>query len=443
MSSAPGGFESADPPPGPLGARAILRIRDYRTVWSAQAISDVGDGLTNMALLLLVNHLTGSTAAIAAMAIALALPPLTIGLVAGTFADRWDRRRIMLAADLLRAVVVIGFVVVDSVDRLWLLYLLGFIQSSIGTLDAPARGAILPRLVPAAGLMAANSVSQSTRVIANVVGTAVAGVAIGVFGLYWPAFVIDAASYVFSFLIIRRLPAAHGAVPTGDHAATSMSVRASLADGLRIVAGTRVLWVTLLVLSLAMLGLGAINILFVPLVVNELAANAAWFGPLEAAQTASMVLAAGLVGAIAARFSATRIVTVAAMAVGLIIVLIAAVSEVWHLLIALFAVGWFVTPLQAGVVTILQVNSVDASRGRVMSVLNASISATSVVSMAAAGLVAEWLGVRGAFVAGGAICLAAGIAALVLYPRLPRSVAHEAMPAEASTDAATETIATS
>lgn len=400
-----------------LGARAVLRIRDFRVLWSAQLVSDMGDGLTATALLLLVNHLTGSTAALAAMAIALAVPPLTIGLVAGTYADRWDRRRIMLASDLLRGILVLGFVFVDSTERLWLLYLLAFLQSSVGTFFNPAKGAILPRLVPAEGLMAANSVSQATRVICGVVGTAIAGTMIGVFGVYWPAFVLDGISFLGSFLLVGRLPTALGAIPTGAHAAGALGVRASLADGLRLVAGSRVLWVTMLVLSVVMLGLGAINVLFVPLVVNILDASEIWFGPLEAAQTASMVLSAGIVAALAARLSADRIVTLGSLGVGLVIAAAGLVTDVWQLLIVLFAIGWFITPLHAAIVTILQANSVDAARGRVMSVLNASMSATSVVSMATAGLVAEALGVRGAFLAGAVVCLAAGVLGLALFPR--------------------------
>src|SRR6187551_3841887 len=104
--------------PVTLGSRDVLRLPDFRRLWAAQGISDVGDGLTMLTLMLLVNQLTGSTLALAAVAIALAIPPLTIGLVAGTYADRWDRRRIMLVSDSLRAVVVLGFVFIDSAAML-------------------------------------------------------------------------------------------------------------------------------------------------------------------------------------------------------------------------------------------------------------------------------------------------------------------------------------
>ena len=179
--------ESAAPAasaPATLSARAVLRLPNYRRLWLGQLVSEAGDGLTNLALLLLVNSITGSTAAIAAMAICLAIPPLTIGLFAGAYVDRADRRRIMLASDLLRAIVVLGFVLVGSADRLWLLFLFAFVQSSIGTFFAPARGAVIPKVVPSEGLLAANSVAQATRVIAGIVGAGLAGLIIGLAGVF-------------------------------------------------------------------------------------------------------------------------------------------------------------------------------------------------------------------------------------------------------------------
>ena len=94
-----------------MGARDVLRLPDFRRLW-------------------------------AAVAIALAIPPLTIGLVAGTYADRFDRRWIMITADVLRAIVVLGFVLVASADLVPLLVVLAFVQSSIGTFFTPARGAL-------------------------------------------------------------------------------------------------------------------------------------------------------------------------------------------------------------------------------------------------------------------------------------------------------------
>ena len=135
----------------PLGARSVLRIPDFRRLWAAQGVSDIGDAVTNLTLLIVVTRLTGSTAALAAMAIALAVPAIVVGPIAGVFVDRWDRRRVMLASDLIRAGLVLGFIFVASADRLWLMYLIAIAHATIGTFFTPARMAMIPGLCPRTG----------------------------------------------------------------------------------------------------------------------------------------------------------------------------------------------------------------------------------------------------------------------------------------------------
>jgi MFS family permease len=384
----------------PLGIRAVLGIREFRLLWLGQLVSEAGDGLTNLTLLLLVNALTGSTAALAGMAIVLAIPPLTIGLIAGTYADRVDRRRIMLASDLLRGIVVLGFILVGSGSSLWLLYVLAFTQSAVGTFFTPARGAILPRIVPRDGLLAANSLTQATRVVSGIIGSALAGLIVGVLGTFWPAFVLDSLSFFVSFALISRLPAAAGAIRASAHAAAG--VRGALMVGLRTIGRSRVLSTTILVLTIAMLGLGAVNVLFVPFVVRVLHVGAIWLGPVELAQSASMILASGLLGVLARRFASTSLVTIAMAAITVTILAVGTVGAIWQLLVLMFVIGWFVVPLQAAVTTIFQQSTPDGELGRVMSVVQASMSAASVLSMGFAGIAGDAIGIREVlFVAGG------------------------------------------
>ena len=138
----------------------LLRNRNFLLLWLGQVISAFGDAVTNLTLLILVNTLTGSTAAIATLIMLIAIPQVTIGLLGGVFADRWERKRIILASDLVRGVLVLGFLAVDAAQRLWLLYALAFVQAAVGTLDNPARSAILSQVVPKPGLMAANSLAR-------------------------------------------------------------------------------------------------------------------------------------------------------------------------------------------------------------------------------------------------------------------------------------------
>lgn len=399
--------------PAPLGIRAVLRIPSFRLLWLGQLISEAGDGLTNLSLLLLVNALTGSTAALAGMAIVLAIPPLTIGLVAGTYVDRIDRRRIMLASDLIRGIVVLGFVLVGSVSTLWLLYLLAFVQSAVGTFFTPARGAILPRIVPREGLLAANSLAQATRVVSGVVGSALAGLIVGVIGSFWPAFVLDSLTFFASFALIARLPAATGVIQASAHAAAG--VRGALLVGLRTIGRSRVLSTTILALAVSMLGLGAVNVLFVPLVVGVLHVGAVWLGPVEIAQSASMILASGLIGVLARRLAPSSIVTIGMAAVAVTIFAAGWVTAIWQLLVLMFVIGWFIVPLQAAVVTILQQSTPDGERGRVMSVVQASMSAASILSMGLAGIVGDAIGVREVFFLAGAITGLGFLVAFVGY----------------------------
>ncbi|HET9435908.1 MAG TPA: MFS transporter, partial [Candidatus Limnocylindrales bacterium] len=95
-----------DSSPRPMGNRDVLRLPEFRKIFAAQAVSDVGDGMTFMALLLLVNELTHSPAALAVLSIAVAVPSMIGGVIAGAYADRLDRRRIMIVSDIVRAGLV-------------------------------------------------------------------------------------------------------------------------------------------------------------------------------------------------------------------------------------------------------------------------------------------------------------------------------------------------
>jgi DHA3 family macrolide efflux protein-like MFS transporter len=409
-----------------LGIRDVLRIRNYRLLWLGQLISEAGDGLTNLTLLLLVNALTGSTAALAGMAIVLAVPPLTIGLVAGTYVDRLDRRRIMLASDLLRGIVVLGFILVGSVSSLWLLYVFAFVQSAVGTFFTPARGAILPRIVPRDGLLAANSLAQATRVVSGIVGSALAGLIVGVIGAYWPAFILDSLTFFVSFALISRLPAAVGTIQASANAAAG--VRGAILVGLRTIGQSRILSTTILALTVSMLGLGAVNVLFVPFVVRVLQVGPVWLGPVELAQSASMILASGLIGVLGRRFAPSSIVTIAMGGVAVTIFAAGAVAAIWQLLVLMFVIGWFIVPLQAAVITILQQSTPDGERGRVMSVVQASMSAAGVLSMGFAGIVGDAIGVREVLFIAGAITGVGFLVALVGYRQRDPAGAEAAAP---------------
>ena len=426
--------QKADPQPTPeaapaaMSSRAVLGLRNFRLLWIAQAISDLGDGLTNLALLLLVNALTGSTAALAVMAIVLAVPPMTIGLIAGVYVDRLDRRRIMLASDLLRVAIVLGFVFVRSADQVWILFVLGFVEATVGTFFTPARMALVPTIVPREGLLAANGLSQASRIIAMTVGAGAAGVLFGLAGSAWPAFVGDSLTFLISFLLVAQVrasgkaaarPAAQPAGQPGDAGGPGM--RAELAEGLAIIARSPVLVGTLVSVGVLMLGIGAVNVLFIPLLINNLHVPTTWVGLVEVAQTSSMILSAVLVTAIARRLKPTSIVTIALAGIAVLVTLLAGVTAIGQVILILFLVGWLVSPLNAAAMTILQTSVAGNARGRVSAALNAIMSAASIASMAAAGLLGAAIGVQNVFVVAGLVTAGSAVLAFILFRRVASS----------------------
>jgi MFS family permease len=400
--------------PNALGTRAVLRIPYFRRLWLAQSISDFGDGMTLTALLLLITTMGASTTALAIMSIALAIPTVTFGLVAGAIADRYDRRRIMLVSDTLRAVLVAAFVLAATIDRLPVLYVLAFAQALVGTFFSPARGALVARVVPREGLLAANSLGQVSRIVFGLVGTAITGVVAGVSGEVWPVFLVDAVTFLASVAIVWGVDRSLGA-PSGAAHAKSVGVLRSLRDGFAVVGRSRALQATILGAAVVMLGLGAINTLFFPFMIRDLGISPVWAGPVEGAQTASMVLAAAIVAPLGRRLGAPGVVVLGLAGAAVVVALLSTVWDVWSLIAVVFAVGWFITPLQAATATIIQSATGDELRGRVISVFQTSMSTTTIVSTALAGIFADQVGIRNVFLIGGAIAGLGAVSAATLF----------------------------
>ncbi len=399
--------------PPPIGAREVLRIGNFRLLWTGQIISDFGNSLTNLALLIIVNHLTNSTAALATMAIVLALPQITFGLIAGVYVDRLDRKRIMLASDFLRGFLVLGFILVASKENLWLLYVLAFLESSIGTFFTPARSALIPNIVPAPGLLAANSLAQTSSIIFGLLGTATAGLIIGSFDVYWPVFTIDALTFFISFAFISRLKvAAHQ--PASEKGSVAVIFR-QLGAGLSLIFHNRVLLGVLVAAGITMLGLGAVNILIVPLIINDLRVPATWFGIVDFAQTAGMIISGLAMAVLASRFKTSRIVSIGLIIVGVLISTVFAINSIWQLLIILFVLGLAVSPVTASVSTLMQTSVSNEMLGRSGAALNTLVTSASLVSMAFAGVLGDSLGIRNVFVIAGAITVIAGIASAWVF----------------------------
>lgn len=387
----------------------LLKIRDFRYLWTAQIASDFGDNLTALSLLILIQRLTGSTVAIAGLMISITLPALIFGVLSGVYVDRFDRRKVMIISDFLRAGLVLSFIFVDTVELLPVLYVIAFVQATIGTLFNPARSALLPRIVGQEQLLAANSVSQTSRIIFNLLGTTAAGILASVSTGFAPAFIADALTFLLSAFLITRI--ATSGVPRERD---SSRVWDDMKSGFKVLIGSRPLQGMLVGAGVAMLGLGAVNVLGVPFIIGELGISEAYFGLVEFSQVAGMVISGSLVAVLAVKLRAPTLVSIGLVGVGIAVGLLAGSNEIWQLGLVLFGVGLFITPTQAGVSTLSQTLIEDEMRGRVGGALSALISGANVLSMGVAGVAAAAIGIRNVFVISGVIAIVAGILAGLL-----------------------------
>jgi MFS family permease len=191
--------------PGPqAGYLELVRSNtQFRRLWLGNIVSHLGDWFNTIALYSLIVELTGSPLALGAVFIAKMLPWAIVSPLAGLIADRLNRRRLMIASDLLRAVVVLGFLVVDEPGEVPLLFALTALQVVMGSVFLPAHNASIPNVTTPRELLTANALMSATWSTMLAVGAALGGLAAEAFG-YRVVFLIDSASYVVSAWFIYR-----------------------------------------------------------------------------------------------------------------------------------------------------------------------------------------------------------------------------------------------
>ncbi len=179
---------------------------NYRRVWLGQVVSEIGDHFNNVAVFSLAMETTGSGLVVSAVMLSRAIPAALAGPVAGVVLDRWDRKRIMIASDLIRAVVALAFILTLRYREAWLLYVLSALLMFASPFFTSGRAAILPTIANQEELQAANSLTQTTQWATLTAGTLLGGLSTARLGYHW-AFILNAVSFLFSAAALSRLDA--------------------------------------------------------------------------------------------------------------------------------------------------------------------------------------------------------------------------------------------
>jgi MFS family permease len=385
----------------------ILRQhRDFRLLWLGQIIARLGDNFYWLALLITVNELTGSTLAMGFTTISLALPQLLLGLPAGVLVDRFDRRKVMIASDLLRGLLVLLCLLVGSREQVWIFYIVGFLMSAVSVFFMPARQAVTPLLVSESALLSANALLETSRTLAMLVGAALAGFAIAYAGAR-TAFILVSVSFLLSaaFLWALRVP------PRGQevHSASLAALWAELRQGLGFVRRSSLLTSIVMVMTVVHLGIGAINVLWVPFMDRLFGVGPEGLGIADSLQAVGMLLGSLIVGNLASRFRHTRILSGSLALLGLTVVGVGLAPAFVVVLVILTVVGLSLPPLNASASTLVQTVTPDELMGRVNSASGTVQSVANLLSMALAATLGDAIGVRTVFVACGLIMLVAAM----------------------------------
>ncbi|MBV8896098.1 MAG: MFS transporter [Acidobacteriaceae bacterium] len=187
----------------------VRRNHNYRFTWFGQIVSEAGDHFNNVAVLSLAIAKTHNGGVIAALMLSRAIPAVLAGPLAGVVLDRFDRKRIMIASDLVRGVIALGFIFAVSQNRLWLLYVLSALLMLASPFFTSGRSSILPSIATEDELHTANSLTQTTSWLTLALGAYFGGTTVARFG-YELAFVFNSLSFFFSAFCIANLRSVQG-----------------------------------------------------------------------------------------------------------------------------------------------------------------------------------------------------------------------------------------
>ncbi len=405
------------PPTAHAGAHAtasagslvkLLRNQSFVALFVGQTMSQAGDQFVLIAALHLINQILGSQLALAGIALALSLPRLPLSLLAGVAVDRWNRKHVMIATDLLRGLVVLTPLLIHRPGQIWILYVAAVALGILTTFFEPARNAVIPNIVASDQLFLANGLIQATFILGTVVGAAAAGFAVDAFSAYY-AFVFDSATFFFSAAAILMIQVPSRTVSLRQ--TSSFEVWGQLREGIHFILHHSLLLRIMAVTAVAALGLSAIMILGIGYLEQELGVSAAGFGVVVAAIGVGVALGGAAVRWLVARLTLTALVGGCLALVGLAIMSFTVLPYYETVVAGAVLVGVGVVIARAGLATMTQRLTPDHVRGRVESAVNMIIGVSTVGAQGLSGVMGELLSAQVVFMGAGAITATAGLAA--------------------------------
>jgi len=385
--------------------RDVLTNREFLKLWIGLTQSRLGTLINLVALSLYVYKRTQSGFAVGKLEIATALPSVLIGLFAGIVVDRFNKKWIMIASDILRALL---FLVMGFVTNIPSIYVIIFFASLVSLFFGPAYWASIPLIMNKQRLMEANSLSEMSQQAVRIIGPGLAGVMFLKFGFQFIC-IFNSATYIISAVIILflNLPViSNEKKKWGNFKAPLMDI----IEGLKYVKNNRLTVSIVTIYGAIQLGAGAIVVLTVMFVKDALHGSDAVYGLII-----SVTAIGSLLGAFTTWFRGKiddeTVTKFSLLVMGFSILIVSFSSNVFVALLFFAVVGISQTILSISIDTLLQKHVPNQVMGRTFASMDILTQICQLVSMGLGSMLADVIGVRMIYILGSVIILLTGVGA--------------------------------
>jgi MFS transporter, DHA3 family, macrolide efflux protein len=402
--------------------KTILQYRPFRTLWLAQFVSIFGDFLALFGVISLITfRLHGNAVQVTAVTIAYVLPLAIISPVAGVFVDHWNVKRVMIASDLVRGILILLLVFVTDLAQICAIFAL---MSTVSSFFAPAQSVTVRTIVPHEGLLAANAMITQAFYLVRLLSPFAAGALIAWLGEK-VCFYLDTASFIFSAGMISTLVILHARRQTEK---TVAALTDDFLEGNRFIFTHTGLTFVFVAMGVAMFVLSSFSPLISIYIRDSLSAGPFVFGVISSMVGIGLIAGAQVLGRMHHRTSRTNIVLGGLFSLGIGAALLGAFHNIPMASVSTFMMGFAISFVLIPAQTMSQQETPPALMGRVSSTFMSLISLAQVLGLLLSGYLAEKLGIRPLFLASaGALALisAAGFLFMRQFGEAPPAAAAQ------------------
>jgi len=383
--------------PEKSGFSALFQYKSFMLIWLGNTVSRFGDAIDSIAFMWMIYKMTGSLIMMGTIMAVNALPSLIFGMIAGVFADRLSKRKVMIITDLLRGVstAFVAFLFIIGSLEVYYLYIFTFFNSCCEVFASPARASAMQILVEKEHYLAANSLREASSSAAQIIGTGIAALILGLWGV-GIAVLIDAFTFIFSAFtaIIANFDEIIA------NASKPLSVNAifiELKEGIDIIKNSIVLTVATVIACLVNLLLTPFNILAPAYSDKILMAGAKGYSLISMSFTIGIIIGAIIIGQLGGRFKKSTLIISGFIVLGMGIGLLGIVKNLYAAIGICSISGAFLPLISTSSVTIVQEITPRDKMGRISSILGTLCLVGLPVGYAVSGFIASGLDIQNTF----------------------------------------------